>query len=186
MDKIEQARHDKNYVLFEVHCPIVPDWQILLDSMDVSYKHYKDEELEDPRMASGAILIYNKLDPVVFDSLMFTDTQLVSSAENTITALKGIMGKEFSFSKILMNFVGGEHGYYIHKDDHDIISWHCIGNVEYRLYKDIDDADLEKIESDSPYESVILKPGDLIFVPAGLAHQIVVEKPRATMVFGYY
>jgi hypothetical protein len=185
MDKIQQARHDKNYVLFKSHSTIVPEWQDFLDSMNISYNHFKHEKLEDSRMASGAILILNKLDPIVFDSLEFKDSKLFSSATNTMGDLYKLMGRSFSFSKFAINFVGGEHGYYIHKDDHEVISWNCIGNVEYRIYRDIDDADIDKAESNSPYESVYLNSGDIIFLPAGLAHQVVVSEPRATLIFGY-
>jgi hypothetical protein len=186
MDKIEQARHDKDYVLFKSHSPIVPEWQDFLDSMNISYNHFKHEKLEDSRMASGAILILNKLDPIVFDSLEFKNTKLHSTAANTMSDIYKIMGRSFSFSKFAINFVSGEHGYYIHKDDHEVISWNCIGNVEYRIYKDIDDSDIDKEEANSPYESVYLNPGDIIFLPAGLAHQVVVSEPRATLIFGYY
>jgi hypothetical protein len=188
MDKlIKEAKDNNNYVLYKAHSPIVPEWQDLLESMDLSYQHYKDGPKEDPRMISSNILIFNKLDPVVFNWPDFKDANLVSAAENTITAIKDIMGQDFSFSKIIMNFVGKEQDYYIHKDDHDVISWHCIGNVEWRFYRNIDDSYLEKTHADSvEYESVILNPGDIMFVPAGLVHQVIIEKPRASLVFGYF
>ena len=188
MDKlIKESKDNNNYVLYKAHSPIVPEWQDLLESMDLSYQHYKDGLKDDPRMASSNILIFNKLDPVVFNWLEFKDANLVSTAENTITAIRDIMGRDFSFSKIVMNFLGKEQDYYIHKDDHDVISWHCIGNVEWRFYKNIDDSYLEKTHADLvEYESVILMPGDVIFVPAGLVHQVIIEKPRASLIFGYH
>ena len=188
MDKlIKEAKDNNNYVLFEAHSPIVPEWQDFLESMDVSYKHYKNDSKDDDRWASSNILILNKLDPIVFNCFLFENTKLFSSAENTITAIKDIMGRDFSFSKIIMNFLGKEQDYHIHKDDHDVISWHCIGNVEWRFYKNIDDSYLEKTHADSiEYESVILKPGDVMFVPAGIAHQAIIEKPRASIILGYH
>ncbi len=188
MDKlIQEAKDSNNYVLFEAHSPIVPEWQDFIECMNISYQYYKDGLKDDPRMASSNILIFNKLDPVVFNCLLFKDTKLFSSAENTITAIKNIMGRDFSFSKSVINFLGNEQDYYIHKDDHDVISWHCIGTVEWRFYKNIDNSYLEKTHVDSvDYESVILNPGDVIFVPAGLAHQVIIKNPRASLVLGYH
>jgi hypothetical protein len=182
MDKIEQALHDKNYVLFESHSPIVPEWQDFIDNMNQSFNSFK-EKSEDSRWACESILLLNKFDPVIFGSLMLEDTKLFSSTKRTILDIESMTGLNLSRAKSILNFVAKEHDYYIHKDEHNVLSWQCIGSVEYRLYKNIDDLDLEKAESSSTYESVILNPGDIIFLPAGLAHQVVVTEPRATLVF---
>ena len=41
-------------------------------------------------------------------------------------------------------------------------------------------------DSDQPYESYILNPGDILFVPGGIVHQVVVTEPRASILFNCY
>jgi quercetin dioxygenase-like cupin family protein len=38
-------------------------------------------------------------------------------------------------------------------------------------------------ESAEPYESYILNPGDILFVPSGIVHQVVITEPRASILF---
>jgi ribosomal protein L16 Arg81 hydroxylase len=190
MDIIEQAREGQDYLLFEKFAEVVPTWQNFLDNMNESFnqtehRSFPDyKEFEDPRMISESILIYNKLDPVVMGALRFEDTETFRISTNTMSMLSDIMGKKAGAVKNIMNFVSGDK-YYVHRDTHDVIAWQCIGSVEWRLYKNIEDSELHTVNPEAEYESIVLKPGDAIFVPKGLAHQVVITEPRASIIFDY-
>jgi hypothetical protein len=77
------------------------------------------------------------------------------------------------FGKLHLNLVGDDLQYEIHRDDHDVISWQTNGTVEYRIYE----------EDEVTYESIILEPGDIFYMPTGILHSIVVHEPRTTIIF---
>lgn len=130
------------------------------------------------------IFVYNRLDPQFWN--------VASSLHNKtlfkqIDEIKNLLSDKLSdewYAKALINFVGKEAAYSAHKDPQDVISWQCIGNVEYRIYEDVEcefgqPIDFRKLK----YDSYILSPGDVIYLPKGTIHQAVVFEPRATIIF---
>jgi hypothetical protein len=190
MGIIEQARNDGTYALIKSAYTSVPVWEDFLDNMNESFLTIKHKEKPvDHRLISQDILVYNNLDPVVFNSLALKDTALYSKAEPVFSIIQDLTGRYHSSSKSIINFVGQEIDYWVHIDDNDVISWHCIGTVEWRFYKNIDGLELDRSNKENmenaEYESVVLEPGDLLFVPKGLAHQVVIKEPRASLIFMY-
>jgi hypothetical protein len=191
MNIIEQAKKDGTYVLMKSKYTAVPNWQDFLDNINTSFSEikHKQEEL-DLRLISPNILVYNKLDPVVFNSLDLAHTTLYSKAEPVLSMVQEMMGKNHSGTKSIINFVGEEIDYWVHTDDHDVISWHCIGTVEWRFYKDTEGLELNRankgLAENKEYTSVVLEPGDMLFVPKGLTHQVIIKEPRASLLFAFY
>jgi ribosomal protein L16 Arg81 hydroxylase len=55
--------------------------------------------------------------------------------------------------------------------------------MEWRIYPNLKDENIDQIKvKDEPYESYILEPGDVIYVPTGMGHQVVVSEPRASLI----
>ena len=80
-------------------------------------------------------------------------------------------------AKMVLNFVGNESVYDIHKDIQYVISFQCIGNIEYRIFED-------EINTDN-YISYFLEPGDAFYISPGTVHQVVVNEPRVTVLFDF-
>jgi len=57
-----------------------------------------------------------------------------------------------------------------HNDPVDVFYLQCIGNVKWNIYKD-------------SVEEYILEPGDVIYVPAGVMHEVFSLSPRASISF---
>jgi hypothetical protein len=99
-------------------------------------------------------------------------------------------------AKCLINFAGNEFVGNIHSDKQDVVSWTCAGEIEYRIYKvynkepgtEIDMADGNRVEYEhnvNEYDSYIMQPGDVIYMPKGTFHQAVAHSPRASIILDY-
>jgi hypothetical protein len=82
-----------------------------------------------------------------------------------------LFGREPNSGCTLINFVGQQKTIPIHTDSRDSFLWQAIGSVEWRIF--------ETNEPDSPYKSLIVNPGDMLFVPSGIIHTVFCENPRA-------
>lgn len=186
---IEDAKKNNKVLFFDKAITNVPNWNSFIDNLNYKFNSEKKYSLiEDKRMVND-VLIYNKMDPCVFNILTDnTESKTIIEAENVLNIFNKIMGFKSGCVKSLINFVGNEAKYYIHADEHDVLSWHCIGQVEWRIYPNIIlDKNIDPpTDVDEPYESYILNPGDVLYVPGGVVHQVVVDQPRASIVYNYY
>lgn len=148
----------------------LPDWQSVINVLDCKFNdqstnrdihmmHRFGMHLWNTINKSRDIFLIKEALPI-FNSLNEDD----SVAKTSLTA------------KISLNFVGNESIYGIHSDIQHVISWQCIGSIEYRIY--------EKKES-LEYDSYFMNPGDIIYMPPGTIHQVVVTEPRATILFDF-
>jgi hypothetical protein len=161
-----------------------PSWDPFIEALNYNYSNVKDEFIWNDKLIkkdgySTNILIYNELDPVVFN----VPPKIFPEIYKMFMMFSEVLGEELSV-KAIMNFVGSESSYWIHKDNHHVISWNCIGKIEWRIYKDLEDSELNSLElPNRHYESYVLNPGDVLFCPKGVAHQVVSSEPRASLIF---
>jgi hypothetical protein len=186
--KIREAKESHNFTVFRSYCTNSPTWS---DVVELMYKSSNSSNAilpDDKRNISSTMMVYNRLDPVIYGALDFPESGIYKKFFENEAALNEIFGHSLLTCnpKVIANLVGTEgNGYGIHPDDHDVILWHCEGQVEWRIYKDFPESDFFTTSSSLDYESVILNPGDIIFCPSGVVHQVVVSEPRASFVFGF-
>lgn len=189
MDKIIEALNNKTYALFRGLCKDVPNWSDFIENFDYNYNRDKDKDKNNPdhRYITDNILVYNKFDPIVFAAIEGKDSPMFDKSLEASVAIEALIKKKASEIKSIMNFLGNEQEYWIHSDNHDVISWHCVGTIEWRFYKNLKEEDMEKISIEgAEYDSVVLEPGDVVYVPAGVVHQVINNKPRASLIFQYF
>lgn len=91
--------------------------------------------------------------------------------------------------KCLINFAGNESVGNVHSDKQDVVSWTCAGNIEYRIYKIDRSLYPKKIEEEEAsrisYDSYMMEPGDVIYMPRGTFHQAIAHSPRASLILDY-
>jgi hypothetical protein len=174
-DRIKEAISNNNYAAFKEYCVDVPEWKDILEILHKSYHYFKNTNIADPKMASGSIMIRNRLDPVICKSLMFSDIKFNDHPSSPFISTKNIvhdiMGRDFTTSVMLLNLVGNEDDYETSIYDYNILIWHCAGDAEFRLYN--------KKEDSAGYESFESSEGDLIFVPSGMNHLIIPKNSTA-------
>jgi len=189
MNKIQNDSDSKTYKLFKGLLTDVPEWSDFIENFNYNYTKNRNnfKPKDDSRFISNDIIVYNKFDPVIFNCIEDGNTNLFSKSSYAITKIKELMDRDSTSIKSIINFLGNEQDYWVHSDDHDVVSWHCIGEIEWRFYKDVKEEDLHKTKiDDAEYESVILQPGDVLYVPSGVLHQVINNKPRASLIFGYH
>jgi hypothetical protein len=189
MNNLKESFDSKTYKVFRGLCKDVPNWSDFIENFNYNYSKDKNKynEKKDPRFITDNILLYNKFDPVIFNCIEDQTTSLFLKSLEAAKQIKGLMDKDANGIKSIINFLGNEQDYWVHSDNHDVISWHCIGEIEWRFYKNVKEEDLHKTEiEDAEYESVVLQPGDVLYVPSGVFHQVINNKPRASLVFAYY
>jgi hypothetical protein len=185
---ILDAKKNNEVVLFRNLFPIVPTWGELISNLNHEFNNKKSVDILDERFI-GNVLIYNKLDPISFTGSNKKNSYLLNKIKNLLNIhnlLDDISNGNISCAKSIINFVGNEARYYIHSDTHDVVSWHCIGQVEWRIYKTLKQEFPPPLETVEPYDSYLLYPGDFLFVPSGIVHQVVVTEPRASILFNCY
>jgi cupin superfamily acireductone dioxygenase involved in methionine salvage len=171
---------ENKYTLFKSLIPDVPKWEDFIENLDYNYSKTKNKtiNIKDDRFITSNIQIYNSLDPIVFHCFNYKTKKLFLKYFKNKNIIKNILSKEPTAIKSIINFVGGEQNYWIHSDDHDVISWHCIGNIKWEFFNS--EFDVE------PYDTVILEPGDVLHVPQGVYHKVNADGPRASLVFAYH
>jgi hypothetical protein len=186
--KIQEARDLNKVAVFRSYFTVSPTWSDVIELMYKASNSTKETLSDDKRSISGSMLTYNRLDPVIFGALDFSDTGIYNKFlqnEEKITDLFGHSLFECN-PKVIANLIGKEEkGYYIHSDNHDVFLWNCEGQVEWRIYKDSLESHIHTDLLNVYYESIVLNPGDAIFCPSGVMHQAVVSEPRASFVFGW-
>ena len=182
-----KAKQFNEVVFLQNAFPVTPFWDEFIYNLNYRYNSEKTIDMHDERFHND-VLIYNKLDPISFTKSNLVKNYSYNIFKKTYSVFDFIdkIIPNISCVKSIINFVGNESKYYIHADHHDVISWHCIGKVEWRIFKTLKQDNPPPTESDEPYESYILNPGDILFVPGGLVHQVVVTEPRASVLFNCY
>jgi len=186
-DSFVKAKQSNEVVLFKNTFPDVPLWNDFIHNLNYKYNSKKTIDIYDQRFHND-VLIYNKLDPISFtktNSIKDYSNNIIEKSYNIYNIINEI-STNLSYVKSIINFVGNEAKYYIHADHHDVVSWHCIGQMEWRIYKTLKQENPPPTESSEPYDSYILNPGDILFVPGGIVHQVVVTEPRASILFNCY
>lgn len=186
-DSFVKAKQSNEIVFFKNAFPDVPSWSDFIYNLNYKYNSKKTIDIYDQRFHND-VLFYNKLDPISFtktNSIKDYSNNIIEKSYNIYNIINEI-SINLSYVKSIINFVGNEAKYYIHADHHDVVSWHCIGQMEWRIYKTLKQENPPPTESNEPYDSYILNPGDILFVPGGIVHQVVVTEPRASILFNCY
>jgi uncharacterized RmlC-like cupin family protein len=173
VELFNNAKNNNKALLLKNFMPEVPKWEDFINNL---YNKTHSEQISDHKNLKHVkdVVIYNNLDLFVSHAANSNDENELNGLQNTIKILQDYLNVEFFNIKALINFAGNEGDYWKHEDINDVISWHCIGNVEWKIY------------NGDEYESFILSPGDLLYCPKGVTHHIIVDKPRASIVMDYF
>ena len=172
LKSFDKAREDKTPLHLKGVMPDVPKWEHFIDNI---YNKVNSDQIMQFRSGRNFkdVAIYNYLDLFIPFAAENNNENGLIGLQKVIDFLKDNLDVSFFNIKSIINFAGYEADYWPHEDPNDVISWHCIGNVEWRIH------------SNGSYKSYYLKPGDLFFCPAGTTHEIVVSEPRASVVLDF-
>lgn len=179
-------------------------WEEIFSAIDYKY-NYPEEKFRnsgDPRfilkevegkIIETDILIYNKMDLQVWNVLSggpdntVNGENFIPKSKEFTDIFKNVIDDDRWSIKALINLVGNESKYSPHKDVIDVLSWQCLGSVTYRIYegKDSDEFEVPLDITNRSYKDYVLSPGDVIFLPKGVIHEVISKFPRATLIMNF-
>ena len=182
-----ESKENKKVALIKAYDLNTPTWEKSVLNLNYAFHNTettilnKNEAIYNGRGNQSAIKLTEKLNIFSFHSIRYRKGQKHDHG-NFLTEVEPIIDRineSFDSSKIYagklhLNLLGDGQSYDIHEDDHDVLSWQTNGKVEYRIH-DSKNFDL--------YETYLLEPGDIIYMPSGLIHSIRVIEPRTTIIF---
>jgi ribosomal protein L16 Arg81 hydroxylase len=194
LNDFKDAEKNISCIYMKNSIPDVPGWEDFINGLNHKYNNPNKENNPkvDVFVKNGPyqtdIAFTGKLDPQ-YHSAVTSDMKnnLFPQTKQLLEMVYNLIKDQRWHIKALMNFVGNrnEYEYAAHKDDHDVVSWQCVGKVEYRIYNSVGiegkfGEPLDHLVNE--YESYILNPGDVIYLPSGLIHKVVTLEPRATLI----
>lgn len=173
---IQQAKESNNAsIVFKNAMPDVPDWKVFLDHLNEEIHTPMDSPLNPDRPFNERVI-----NGVMMKSLFYMDVRTrnmekFSGVKEIIEIFSEATGESVYPVSVFINFVANEYSVPKHHDKRETIFWQCQGRSVWHVYPP---------ESDFPV-SYTLEPGDIIYVPKWIDHQVAVEEPRAAIAFGY-
>jgi quercetin dioxygenase-like cupin family protein len=147
--------------------PSTTGWDEFIDHCDYTVKH-PEFTLPSPVKVIGALQIW---DEFFVAGYYVENGDCFSQLKEVFAKTTELFGREPNKGCTLINFVGQQKTIPVHTDSRDSFLWQAIGSVEWRVF--------ETTEPDSPYQSLTVNPGDMLFVPSGIIHTVFCENPRA-------
>ena len=167
-EKIEFARQNKLPLFisnaFDVNIP----WQDFIDNINTSYAEDSDqqEKVGIKFGKIGNIRFYDRLTMVIDYAGRFPYTGL-----DNITNQISSYGLDIVATMSLISLTNHEETTSKHSDPYDVFYLQCIGSAQWSVW----DNDTEN--------TFILNPGDFIFVPLDLTHEVKSLSPRSALSF---
>jgi mannose-6-phosphate isomerase-like protein (cupin superfamily) len=160
-----------------------PDkWDYFINFVDYCYKadwvKQTEEEhksfIQSGRLRKGLLQIWGYFTMFAENPLQKPDIMVnVDSLSNKIKTEYG--EKEIS-SFAILNLSSAENVTNRHNDLTHNFYVQCIGSVIWKIYESI---------GSTEYKEYTLSPGDAIFVPAGVSHQVTALEPRAAITIAF-
>lgn len=156
------------------------DWSAFIDFADKCYRYpepeelvaHKEEFMKGGRVRRGNLQIWGYMtmfgeNPDGSDFPEMEEIRRIAVSE---------YGHEPRTSFAILNLSGEENITNRHADLTHNLYIQCIGNVTWKVYKSQDSNEFSQYE---------LYPGDAIYVPAGVFHEVESSVPRTAVTFGF-
>jgi hypothetical protein len=190
LEQIKLAKTNNTFLHIKNFNSDVPSWDNFISNLNYKYNNnYENKENQDRRffrnndVKTEIFSQYDKLDAFAHYSYVFKDNKSFFS-ENFLPGVEKIAedlyesledDKKFIHATAITNFIKHDKEYEIHFDGTDVINWHCIGKIDWRVYDEKDNCSVLQID-----------PGDLVFIPKGMKHQVIIYEPRASIIFDFF
>lgn len=159
------------------------DWSSFINYVDYCYKADWVEQSEEEkknfllggRVRKGLLQIWGFMtmfaeNPFLRPDLFPGLKEMVGKIENDYT------GEMHRSSFAIINLSDAENVTYRHNDRTHNMYVQCIGSVTWRIYKSLDSNEFDQYD---------LYPGDAIWVPAGVSHEVLAKEPRAAITIAF-
>ena len=159
------------------------DWAEFINYIDFCYKQqdpdqvamHKEEFMKGGRVRRGLLQIWGYMTIFAENPSVEYFPKLRGMIEKAVKDYGGEMPRS-SFA--LTNFSSAENITNRHDDLTHNLYFQCIGSVTWKIYSSKD--------QDATYESYDLSPGDAIWVPSGVSHEVTAHMPRTAITIAFH
>lgn len=170
---IIKSKEDVDLLYIPGLIPSTTGWDEFIQHCDFTVKSH-ERTLSSPVKVINALQIWDDL----FVAGYYVDQgDCFHQLPGIFSTTESLYGRAPNSGCTLINFVGVQKPIPVHADTRDSFLWQAIGSVEWRIH--------DTPEETSPYQTLIVNPGDVLFVPSGIVHTVFCEKPRAAISIFY-
>lgn len=166
-EHIKKAKENIDLLHIPNFIPSTTGWDEFIDHCDFTVKS-PERTLSSPVKVINALQIWDEL---FVAGYYVNEGNCFHQLPEVIFITESLYGRKSDGGCTLINFVGMQKTIPIHHDTRDSFLWQAIGSVEWRIFENYNNID--------SYKTLLVNPGDVLFVPSGIIHTVFCEKPRA-------
>lgn len=189
LDQIKSAKKNNTFLHIKNFNSDVPSWDNFINNLNYKYNNNYDNKekkstqfLMNENTKTEILSQHNLMDTFSHYSYVFKDGENIfksgylDGCNHVAKILKNslIEGNSSIHVTAITNFIKHDKKYEIHSDQTEVINWHCIGKIDWNVY-----------DKDDRCSTLSIEPGDLVFIPAGIKHEVIVYEPRASLIFDF-
>jgi len=165
---IDKCKKNKNVYVFKDMFKFTPTWQDFINHLNFAFKdkNFKGGNEGSKEIVNG-VNFWQKLTLTVENPSI----EYYKYLNEYINKFKEIHSNRYQNSFVVISFTDAEPTTSRHCDPVDVFYLQGVGSVVWSIYKN------------DIIEEHILNPGDVIFVPSGIDHEIMSLSPRAAISF---
>lgn len=163
-EQIQIAKIEKIPILFKGLFPNISDWDTFINHLNDATQQ-TDQAVRNNIHSTIGLAHYWSQFTITVDEAQDYHKNL----KPIIEVLNPLLDNKFHAAFAIISFTIKEPTIGRHSDPYDVFYLQCIGNADWHIEVGYE----EKV-----YE---LEPGDLLFVPATLTHEVVSKTPRAAI-----
>lgn len=181
IEEINEARKNRSALFIKQYENFEVDWNYIVDEINWSFKNKTIADL-------GETYLWKKHNGILMERMFYI--QLISDFPSNNKKINELAksfakyvynDKDYNYNnnsiQYFINFVpfnneiGIQPNSPVHCDNWDVLFIQLIGEARWNIYKNKEDS--------TPIQSEIITPGDIIFIPKGVFHEIYAQTPRA-------
>jgi hypothetical protein len=189
LDQIKSAKKNNTFLHIKNFNSDVPSWDNFINNLNYKYNNNYDNKekkssqfLINENVKTEILSQHNLMDTFSHYSYVFKDGKNIFKSGyfdgcNDVAEILNnslMEGNSSIHVTAITNFIKHDKKYEIHSDQTEVINWHCIGKIDWNVY-----------DKDSKCSTLSIEPGDLVFIPAGMKHEVIVYEPRASLIFDF-
>jgi hypothetical protein len=182
--EIQKAAEDLKAIYLPKYTDTYPkEWAQFINFLDHSYKQAEPVQTDEQKQAfmsggrvrKGGIQIWGYM--TMLPEHPLTKTDIFPELETIRDKVEEDYGRKTRSSFALLNFSNAENITGRHHDKTHNMYIQCIGSVTWKIYDDL--------TAESGYTEYVLNPGDAIWVPSGISHEVEAHCPRTAITLAF-
>lgn len=187
--QIDEARENEKALFLKNKLNININWDFIVNEINVCFKEKKKTSLEGSYLWNWKNHNSVSVEQMLYMQLVSKFPTGIEEVDQFITEFGKLIfdNKEYYYPnktvQYFINLVPVNNDIGIipnsqkHKDDWDVVFIQVVGDSTWNIYSDQ--------KNENPTQSEQIKPGDVIFIPKGVYHEVYALTPRAGISVAY-